>query len=116
MGRAAHQHAHFLGAGLPEGLDPGAGGGAPDDGVLDHHHPFALEDLPHGVELNPDGEIPHALGGLDEGAADVVIADHPHFKGDAGGRGVAQGGVDAGVGKGHDQVGGQGVFPGQGGA
>ena len=116
VGRAAHHHAHFLGAGLPQGIDPGAGGGAPDDGVFDHHHPLALEDFPHRVEFDPDGEIPHALGRLDEGAADVVIADDPHFKGDAGGRGIAQGGVGAGVGEGHHQVGLQGVFPGHGGA
>ena len=56
------------------------------------------------------------LGGLDEGAAHVMVADHPHLKGDAAGRGVAQGGVGAGVGKGHHQVGLQGVLPGQGGA
>jgi hypothetical protein len=46
-----------------------------------------------------------SLGGLEEAASDVVIADEGHFVRDAGLEGIAEGGVVAAVGDGHHDVG-----------
>ena len=70
-----------------------------------HHHAFALEHLAHGVELDLDAEVADVLLRLDEGAADVVVADQGEVQRDAGLLGVADGGGHAGVGDRGHQVG-----------
>ena len=103
----------FLDPQLPQGLDPGADRGAPDDGVLDDDDLLALEQFPHRVELDPDPEIPHGLGGLDEGPAHVMVPDHPHLEGNPRFLGIPDGRVVARVGEGHHKVGVHGRFLGQ---
>ena len=63
-----------------------------------------------GVELELDAKVADGLGGLDEGAAHVVIADQRLAEGDAGLGGVTDGGGGAGVGNGDDDIGIDGVL------
>src|SRR5437867_1422572 len=64
LGAVAAQHAHQLAAGR-----------AAHDRVVHQHDPLAGQDLAHRVELDAHAGIPLALMGLDEGAADVMVAD-----------------------------------------
>ena len=48
-----------------------------------------------GIVLELDAERADGLGGLDEGAAHIVIADDAEFEGNAGLLGIAQGGGHA---------------------
>src|SRR6185437_15872826 len=59
-----------------------------------------------GVVLELDAEMADLVGRLDEGAADIVVADDAELEGQAALRGVAQGRGHAGIGDGHDDVGG----------
>ncbi len=93
--------------------DDFAGGGAADDGVVDEDDALAFEQATDGVELHADAEVADALLGLDKGAADVVVADEAEVEGDAGLGGVADGGGDAGVGDGDDEVGGDAGLAGE---
>src|SRR2546422_2399236 len=63
---------------------------APDDGVVHHPHPPALEHLAHRVQLHLHPEVTDPLLGLDERPADVVLADQPHLVGRPGFLGVAE--------------------------
>ncbi len=90
-----------------------ARGRAADDGVVDEDDALAFEQGADGVELHADAEVADALLGLDEGAADVVVADEAEVEGDAGLGGVAEGGGDAGVGDGDDEVGGDAGLAGE---
>ena len=92
------QHMHFAGAGISDHLDDLAGGGAADDGVIDDHHPFPLEDLPHRVQLDLDAEVADRLLRFDEGPADIVIPDQPQFEADPGLLGIAHGRRHPGIG------------------
>ena len=81
------------------------GGGAAHDGVVDEHHALALHGGSDGVELDAHAVLPLLLGGLDEGAADVLVFDEADAVGNAALAGVADGGVDAAVGHADDHVG-----------
>ena len=48
-----------------------------NDGVVDQNDALALKQGARRVELHTHAEVAHTLGGLDEGAADVVVADEP---------------------------------------
>src|SRR5207244_12018185 len=48
---------------------------AADDRVVDHDDILASEDVADGIVLHLDLRVPAGLGRLNEGAADVVIAD-----------------------------------------
>ncbi len=84
-----------------------------DDGIFHDHDLFPGQQRPDGVQLDAHAEITHGLRRLDEGPAHVMVADHAHLKGNAAFLGVPEGGVVAGIGKGHDQVHIGPVFPGQ---
>ena len=58
-----------------------------------------------GAVLELHAELADALLGLDEGAADIVIADDAVFEGDAGALRIADGRGHAGIGNGDDDVG-----------
>ena len=102
---------HFLGSHIPQGPNPAPAGGAANNGIFDNDYPFTLEQRAYRVELDPHGKIAHGLGGLDKGAAHVMIADHPHFQGNTRGLGIAYGCIVTRVGKGHDKVGLKRRFP-----
>ncbi|CAN4015306.1 Fimbrial protein, partial [Dysosmobacter welbionis] len=74
-GRRADPHVDLLRPGFPQQVDGPAAGGAPDDGVVDQHHPLALHHGADGVQLDIDLVFPHGLSGGDEGAADVLVLD-----------------------------------------
>ena len=54
-----------------------------DDGVVDEDDALAFKEIVHRVQLEADAEVPDALLGLDEGAADVMVADEAHAERDA---------------------------------
>ncbi len=58
-----------------------ARGGAAHDRVVDQHDAPALEHVAHRVELDADAHRAQALARLDEGAADVVVADQAPLEG-----------------------------------
>ena len=109
-GRATDAQVDFLRAGGAHHADDLAAGGAADDGVVDEDDALAFEQIAHRVELELDAEVAHALLRLDEGAADVVVADEAEVEGDAALCGIAERSGDAGVGHGHDEVGGHAGF------
>ena len=92
-------------AGLADQPHEGAGGGAPDQRVVDHHDPFAGEVLGQRVELHGDATITHLLRRLDEGPPDVAVLDQPVVEREPAAAGEADGRRDRRVGDGHDDVG-----------
>ena len=72
-----------------------------------------VEQIAHRVELELDAEVAHALFGLDEGAADVVVADEAEVERDAAFGSVAERGGHAGVRHGHNEIGGHARFAGK---
>ena len=70
-------------------------GGAADDGVIDKDDTLAVHHRAVGAVLEADAELADLLGRLDEGAADIVIADDAELVGDAGLLRVADGGRHA---------------------
>src|SRR5215210_2488107 len=64
-------------AGLEEKLDQLAARVAAYDGVVHDDHPVALYDARQRVELEPDAELAHPVGRLDEGPAHVAVLYEP---------------------------------------
>src|SRR5436189_11268 len=93
LGMAARSGA-ALRARLADQLDQRPAGRAADDRVVHDHHLLPLEHFPNGIELDFDFRHAAGLGGMDERAADVVIADErvleldPRFLGEAERHGV----------------------------
>jgi len=103
LGRAGGaQHADDLPAGRP-----------PHDGVVDQHHPPAVQDIAQRVELHPDPEVARGRIGLDERPADVAVLDESDFQRDARRFGESHRGGDAGIGHGDHHVGLRGMLAGQ---
>ena len=96
---------HFFRAGLPYHANDLAAGGAAHDGVVDEHDPFALEYIAHRIQFELHTEVAYPLLGLNEGTADVVVADQPKLDRDAALIGEALGGGYAGVGYRHHDIG-----------
>jgi hypothetical protein len=82
-----------------------AAGGAANDGVVDEDDALAFEQVVNGIELEADAEVADALLGLNEGAANVVVADEAETEADAALFSVSESRGDAGVGNGDDEVG-----------
>ena len=83
----------FLGARIPQQAHQLAGGGASDDGVINDHHPLAVDGGAQGVELELYRLLPAGLVGLDEGAPHIAVFDQPVVIRYTGLHGVALGGV-----------------------
>src|SRR5436189_108737 len=60
---------------LADQLDQGPARGAADDRVVHDDDLFSLKHFPDGIELDLDLRHAAGLGGMDERATDVVIAD-----------------------------------------
>ena len=88
-----------------------AAGGAAHDGVVDQHHPLALEQGADRIELELHSEVANTLARLDEGAPHIVIADQAEAKRNAAFGGIADGGRDAGIGHRDDDIGLDRRFP-----
>ena len=63
--------------------------------IVAEDDPLPRQQLPDGVQLDLDAEVPDRLLGLDEGPSHVVVADQTELEGNARLLGVAQGGRDA---------------------
>src|SRR5690242_13047984 len=109
-GRATNAHMDFPGAGVADHADDFAAGGAADDGIVHQHDALALDEAAHGVELELNAEIADGLRGLDERAADVVIANQAHAKRNFGFERIADGRGNTGIGDGNHNVGFDGML------
>ena len=83
VGGAAIRMCTSRGARGAHHLDDLDGGGAAHDGIVDQHHALAVDLGAVGVVLQLDAEVADLVGRLDEGAADVVVADDAELEGDA---------------------------------
>ncbi len=72
---------HFFCAGVPYHADDLAAGGAAHDGVINQDDPLSGEKTAHWIQLELYAEVAHTLLRLNEGAADIVIADQPKAEG-----------------------------------
>ena len=72
--RRRDAHVHLARAGLPDHLHDLARRRPAHDRVVDEDDALALDDFAHRVQLHLDAEVPDRLLGLDERAADVVVA------------------------------------------
>ena len=74
--------------------------------IVDQHDALALQHRAVGVVLQFYAHVADGIGRLDEGAADIVVADDAEIEGDAGGLREADRGGNARIGHRHDDVGG----------
>ena len=88
---------HLGRAGIAHHLHDLLGGGAAHDAVVHQHDALAGDVRAVGVVLQAHAEMADLVGRLDEGAADIVVADDAVFERDAGGGGIAEGGGHAGI-------------------
>ena len=95
--RARDAQVHLARARLEHHLHDLLRRGAAHHAVVDQHDAVAAHGAGVGGVLELDAELADALLGLDEGAADVVVADDAELEGDAALLGVADGGGHAGV-------------------
>ena len=96
-GRRADPHMDLRRARVPQQADRLPAGGAPHDGIVDEDQALPLHHGADGVQLQSHAGLPLPLGGSDERPADVLVLRKADLIGDAGGSGVADGGVQPGV-------------------
>src|SRR5688500_1551789 len=97
-------------AGLADERNEATTGGAAHERIIHHDDAFAVDDLAHRVVLDADAEVAALLRRVDEGAADVVIADEPELVRDAALLGVAERRGVRGVGHTEHAVGSDGLL------
>src|SRR5262249_37358888 len=103
-GRAGDSDVHFSGAGFADHADDFAAGGSSYDRVVHQNNAFTLHEPADSSQLELDPEIADRLRRLNEGAADVVVADQAHAKRNARLHRIADRGRNAGVGNRNDNV------------
>ena len=108
--RAADAHVNFGGACLAHQAHDLAAGGAAHDRIVHQNHALPFEHAAHRIQFQLHAEIADGLLRLDERAADVVIADQPHAKRNAGFRRVADRRRHARIGHRRDDVGFHGML------
>ena len=96
---------HLLGAGVAHHLHDLERGGAAHDRIVDQHDALARDHRAVGAVLQAHAELADRLRRLDEGAADIVVADDAELVGDAGGLRKADRRRHAGIRHRHDHVG-----------
>ena len=89
---------HLARAGVAQHLYDLLARRAAHDGVVDDDDPFAAQHVGLRVQLHLDAEVADGVARLDEGAADVVVADEPHLERQLGLLGKAQRRRHAGIG------------------
>ena len=104
-GRAGDPHVHLGRTGRAHHVHDLGRGGAAHDAVVDQDHPLAGERDAVGVVLQLHAEMADLVGRLDEGAADIVVADDAELEGEAGFLRVADRRRHAAVGHRHHDVG-----------
>ena len=95
---------HLRRPGLPEHRNDAARGRAAHHRIVDQDHPPAAHERTHGREFHPHALFAQLLRRLDEGAADVLVLDEPHFIGQSAGLGVPHRGAEARIGHPHHDV------------
>src|SRR5438477_8020679 len=103
--RACDPHMHLAGAGLAHHAHDFDRSGAAHERIVDQDDTLALYHRAVSGMLEPDAQLADLLRRLDEGAADIVVADDAGLVGRAGFLPVADGGGYARVGHGDDDVG-----------
>src|SRR5690606_11822344 len=103
-GRAGNPHMHFLGAGGTHHLDDLPRGGAAHDAVVHEDDALALDVHAVGVVLQLHAQIADRIRRLDEGAADIVVADDAELEGNARSGGISDRGRHAGIRHRYDHV------------
>ena len=83
MRRAGDAHVDLPRARVAELGELGPGGRPAHDGVINDYDPFASNDFLNRAQFNGHARGAALLAGLDEGAANIVIADEPVIHGDA---------------------------------
>src|SRR4029077_14709020 len=73
--RTRNAHVHFLRSRVAHHAHDLPAGRAAYDGVVNQHHPFTFKQRTHRVQFQTHPEVAHALLGLDEGSAHVVVAN-----------------------------------------
>src|SRR6185437_3700917 len=93
-----------------EHLDDLGRGRAAHNGVIDQNDALALNLALIDVVLELDAEVADLVGGLDEGAADIVITDDAKLEWQLALGGIADGGRHAGIGHRNHDIGGDMAF------
>ena len=88
--RRAEAEMHLARARSSDHLDQALAGVAAHEAVVHHHDRLALDDVAHRIELDLHLGHPVVLGGIDEGASDVVVPDETILQLDAGDLGEAE--------------------------
>src|SRR4051812_42088862 len=95
---------HFAGTGIAHHADDLFRRGAAHQRVVDQDDALAFDRRAVGRMLHAHAEFAHALGRLNEGAADIMVADDAEFERHAGMLAVADCGGGAGIRHRHDDV------------
>src|SRR6516162_6362382 len=111
--RRSDAQMHLGGAGIAHHLDDLNGCGAAHDRVVDKHDALAAHDRAVGAVLEANAELANVLGRLDEGAADIVIANDAELIGEARFLGITDRRRHPRVRYRHDHIGGCGHFASQ---
>ena len=111
--RAGDAHMHLGRAGVAHHGHNLARGGATHDRIIDKNDPLAAHRLGVGIVLQLDRIGAVLLCRLDEGAADIMIADDAKIEGDRRRLGIAERRRHAGIGHRNDQIGVDVRFTGQ---
>src|SRR5580658_3505510 len=92
--RAADAHVNFGGTGFADHAHDLTAGRAADDRIVHQDHTLAFEHAAHGIQLELHAKVADGLLGLDEGAADIVVADQSQAKRNSRFRGIPDGSRD----------------------
>src|SRR5262245_60131132 len=103
----------FAGSGLAHHANYLAAGGASNNGVVHQHDTLALQEIADGVEFELDTKITDRLRGLDKRTAHIMIADQSLPERETGFGRISDGGSDARVRNGNDEIGVGGRFAGE---
>ena len=109
IGGAGDAEMDLLGAGLAHHADDLHRGRAAHEAVVDEHDALALDRGAVRRMLHAHAELAHRLRRLDEGAADIMVADDAELVGNAAGLGEAERRRHAGIGHRDDDVGSAGA-------
>src|SRR5206468_1281327 len=108
--RTTDAHVDFLRTHFANHTNDLTAGRAADDGVVDEHNTFALDEAADRIQFQFYAEVADGLRRLDERAADVMIANETHAEGNFRLKCVADRSGDTGVRHGNNDVRVHGMF------
>src|SRR5271167_543669 len=109
-GWTADAHVDFAGAGFADHAHDFAAGGAANDGIVDENDTLAFDEAADRIEFQLHAKIADSLRGLDKRATDVMITDQAHAERDLRFERVTDGGGNAGIRNGDDDICVNGMF------